>query len=203
MVCSTALLTVRPEASPSVLCLHTFNTEQLSWKRGRTTSSPDHSQQSCSEAIPMEDIPQPSPGSPPHVLTTVIMFILFILLISNLNFLPLLLICLLTVNLENKLYLLQQIMLFSKITTRNNVDTIPSGWIPISLSGRVEILLLIPCTTAVQVFFFPAVHHKRSWLGQRSHVSSTDKLLTISHKALGAVLIPALIGPPQASPSSL
>lgn len=67
--------------------------------------------------------------------------VLFVLLISNLNFLPLLLICLLTTGLENKLYSLQQ--MFSKITIKNNVDTMSSGCIPTSLSSRMKMLFLI------------------------------------------------------------
>lgn len=46
--------------------------------------------------------------------------------------------------LENKLYLLLQIILFSKITIQDNVDAMSSGCIPILLLSRTVILLLIP-----------------------------------------------------------
>lgn len=62
--------------------------------------------------------------------------VLFVILISNLHFLPLLLIFLLTMGLENKLYSLQQIVLFSKITVQDNVDAMSSGCILILLFGR-------------------------------------------------------------------
>lgn len=83
--------------------------------------------------------PTPHPHCPCYWL--VVVFILFVLLISSLNFLPLLLIYLLTTYLENKLYLLQQI-LFSKIVIKNNVDTMSSGCIPTLLSSRMEMLVL-------------------------------------------------------------
>lgn len=83
--------------------------------------------------------PTPHPHCPCYWL--VVVFILFVLLISSLNFLPLLLIYLLTTYLENKLYLLQQI-LFSKIVIKNNVDTVSSGCIPTLLSSRMETLVL-------------------------------------------------------------
>lgn len=79
----------------------------------------------------LHSLPQADPLCPHYWLA-----VLFVLLISNLNFLPLLLIFLLTMDLENKLYLLQQIILFSKITLQDNVDAMSSGSISILLLSR-------------------------------------------------------------------
>lgn len=104
---------------------------------------------------------QPTPC--PHCWLLV-MFVLLVLLISNLNFLPLLLVCLLTMDLENKLYLLQQ-AIFSKITIRNNVDTMSSGCSNTLLSSRMEVLLPIPLLSESLVqnrsSFCLAVHDKQ------------------------------------------
>lgn len=168
----------------SLFCLCAFSTEQLR-EAGQLLprSLPADLHLIWCETVPHGGHSTAFPRQPtpcPHYWL-VVRFILFVLLMSNLNFLPLLLICLLTMDLENKLYLSQQIILFSKITIRNNVDTMSSGCIPIFLSNGIEILLLIPLLSEFLVqkqCSFNSLLSMTSWseISQIffSHINSTD-----------------------------